>query len=125
MRKETAMVVNKFILRKAMAMSRTHTNGTSLFLHGNEIAKHDDEGNVLISFAGWPTATTSDRLNAVINLHPNVSKRLRGVKCKGGKIYLVFRGGDKVRMGDMEWVNISLSSKLAAFAPFKINEHDN
>ena len=45
--------------------ANTMVSGGSMYLHGNEIAKHDIDGNVLISLAGWNTHTTKERLNNI------------------------------------------------------------
>lgn len=42
----------------------TTTDGKALFLHGNKIAEKRNDG-VYISNAGWFTATTKERLNAI------------------------------------------------------------
>ena len=45
--------------------ANTMVSGGSMYLHGNEIAKHDIDNNVLISLAGWNTHTTKERLNHI------------------------------------------------------------
>ena len=45
--------------------ANTMVSGGSMFLHGNEIAKHDQNGDILISLAGWNTHTTKERLNNI------------------------------------------------------------
>ena len=40
-------------------------DGTSeMYLFNNKIAIYKPNGDVYLSFAGWPTRTTQDRLNA-------------------------------------------------------------
>jgi hypothetical protein len=42
-----------------------HTDGKSLFLHGNEIARHTEDGGIEATMAGWGSKTTRDRLNSL------------------------------------------------------------
>lgn len=49
-----------------------HTNGTAtMYLHGNAIAKYDGKA-LKVSWAGWATRTTCERLNAL----PGVTARI-------------------------------------------------
>lgn len=41
----------------------TMVNGGVLRLHGNRIADHNEDGQTIISLAGWNTHTTKERLN--------------------------------------------------------------
>lgn len=68
MRVITKNIVSAFLNRTNKASGNTTTNGTSLFLHGNEIARHTPQG-LQITNAGWFSNTTKERLNAL----PNVS----------------------------------------------------
>lgn len=47
------------------ADGNTTCTGTSVFLHGNEIARVMN-GRLEISLAGWPTVTTRERLNGIL-----------------------------------------------------------
>lgn len=68
MRKVTEIIRAAFMARTAKACGNSSTDGESLFLHGNKIARWN--GNTLeITDAGWPTRTTHERLNGL----PNVS----------------------------------------------------
>lgn len=44
----------------------TRTDGRYLYLHGHVIAEYEDTGRVRVTLAGHPTATTIDRINAVL-----------------------------------------------------------
>jgi len=68
MRVITKNIVGAFLQRIKKASGNTTSNGTSLFLHGNEIARHTPQG-LEITNAGWFSPTTKERLNAL----PNVS----------------------------------------------------
>lgn len=64
MRKITEKITTAFLNKTSKRSGNTTTNGSSLFLHGNEIARHTADG-LEITHAGWPTTTTKDRLNAL------------------------------------------------------------
>lgn len=65
MRKVTKIVTESFLARQPRTVGATRTDGNSLFLHGNEIAKFDDNGKLWITNAGWSSNTTKERLNAL------------------------------------------------------------
>lgn len=68
MNQVTRTVVSAFIEGKAKRQGNTHTDGQSLFLHGNKIAEHREDG-LYISNAGWFSKTTKERLNGIPNLY--------------------------------------------------------
>jgi hypothetical protein len=70
------------------------TYQTSIFLHGNEIA-NDKNGQLTITSSGWKTATTKERLNAIVGVH---------IQQKAGKWYL----NGKEWSGD--WVRVNQES---------------
>lgn len=78
MRKITSTVVEAFLNHRSIKIDNTHTDGTTLYLHGNPIAKHTPDG-LQITNAGWSTNTTKERLNAL----PGVL-----IKQKAGTWYL-------------------------------------
>lgn len=69
MRKVTQTITRAFLNREKATLSNTYTDGNTLYLHNNAIARHNSDGTLSISMAGWPTPTTRERLNAL----PNVS----------------------------------------------------
>ena len=69
MRKVTQTITRAFLNREKATLSNTYTDGHTLYLHNNAIARHNSDGTLSISMAGWPTPTTRERLNAL----PNVS----------------------------------------------------
>lgn len=92
----TEQVIEAFLRGQSKRISNTHTDGHSLYLHNNEIAKI--ENYVLsITNAGYPTATTKERLNGL----PGVN-----VRQKAGIWYL----NDKQWNGD--WIEIGHLSDL-------------
>lgn len=76
MRQETKKICTAFIQGKPARAARTHTDGRTLFLHNHpiaEFARINEDGtrndNILsVSFCGYPTVTTKDRLNGLFDL---------------------------------------------------------
>lgn len=64
MRKVTELTCSAFVDRVKYTNGNTHTDGTTLYLHGNAIAQWRDDG-LYITHAGWPTNTTKERLNGL------------------------------------------------------------
>lgn len=64
MRKITSDIVGAFLERRTRSSGNTHTDGQTLWLHGNRIAWHTPEG-IMITLCGWPSVTTRERLNAI------------------------------------------------------------
>ena len=71
MRKVTKDVSAAFIAGVKKSNGTTRTDGQSLFLHGNEIARKVN-GRLEISLAGWVTATTCERVNGVLSAAQSV-----------------------------------------------------
>ena len=68
-RADTSMVVQAFMGRTAhKTVANTHTDGTTLTLHGNTIAEWKADG-LYITDAGWPTVLTRDRLSHIPGIH--------------------------------------------------------
>lgn len=66
MRQVTQLAVSQWLMRKKFRRGNTHTDGNTLYLHCNAIAKIDDsDGLVYIRSAGWQTKTTKERLNGI------------------------------------------------------------
>ena len=64
MRKVTQEIREAWLQGKPKKVSNTHTDGNSVWLHGNKIIEVID-GTVYATLAGWPTRTTMDRLNGI------------------------------------------------------------
>ncbi len=73
MKQVTQIVIAAFNEGKAKKVGNTHTDGKSLFLHGNKIAEHRDDG-LYISNAGWFSKTTKERLNGLPDLYISQKK---------------------------------------------------
>jgi len=81
MRKVTQQIKEAFEQGKSLKVGNTRTNGTSVFLHGNEIVKRDPSGLVMATLAGWNTPTTRERVNGITGLgihQKNFSPMLNG-----------------------------------------------
>ena len=74
----TQDVVNSFLRKeKCRKVNNTVTDGESLFYHGNKIAWFNND-LLHISYCGWNTKTTRERLNMLPDVH---------VKCSKGTMY--------------------------------------
>jgi len=67
MRKVTQETVNAFLKGEKKTIGNTFTDGKSLYLHGNCIARKVD-GKIYISNAGWQSVTTKERLNGLLDM---------------------------------------------------------
>jgi len=65
-RKITRMVCAAFMAQMSLRHGNSNTDGKSLFLHGNKIAKWEN-GKVWVTTARWDTVTTRERLNGLVN----------------------------------------------------------
>lgn len=65
MKKITDKIVSAFINRKSSRLGNTWTDGTTLYLHGNIIARWDND-ILQIRTAGWESKTTKERLNGLL-----------------------------------------------------------
>ena len=68
MRKVTERIKKAFEQGVSLKVGNTRTDGTSVFLHGNEIIKRDASGLVMAALAGWNTPTTRERINGITGL---------------------------------------------------------
>ena len=64
MKQVSISVASAFMQGRAKKSGNTQTDGKSLWLHGNKIAEHREDG-LYITHCGWQTNTTKDRLNAI------------------------------------------------------------
>lgn len=81
MRKVTQLTCGAFEAGRACTLGNTHTDGTTLFLHGNAIARRTPQG-LEITMAGWETVTTRERLSGLTGV--SVSQR-KGEQYLNGK----------------------------------------
>jgi len=70
MRKVTREIVQAWARGDSLTVGNTSTNGEAIWLHGNPIAwKTGDADVIALTLAGWPTVTTRERLNGVLNFY--------------------------------------------------------
>ena len=68
MRKITSDIKQAFERGETLKIGNTRTDGTSVFLHGNEIIRRDINGLVFSTLAGWNTVTTRERINGITGI---------------------------------------------------------
>lgn len=73
MKQITRQVVSAFMQGGAKKVSNTQTDGKSLWLFGNKIAEHREDG-LYITNCGWMSKTTKERLNGIDGVTINQSK---------------------------------------------------
>jgi hypothetical protein len=70
MRKVTSEIVKAWARGDSLTVGNTSTDGNAIWLHGNAIAwKTGDADIIALTLAGWPTVTTRERLNGVLNFY--------------------------------------------------------
>ena len=100
MRQETQKIMSAFLKGEKASAQRTHTDGYSVWLHGNLIAERG-KSKLWFTLAGWPTVTTRDRINGLLELRGSDSRVFQ----KNGIQFLA--NGETVReLGDSEWVSV-------------------
>ncbi len=103
----TDAIAKAFIEGKKRRIANTSTDGKTIWLHNNAIARKSGDGSVEISLAGWPTVTTRERLNGLLNalgINKKISQRA-GSQMLDGKPW------------DGEWTNVGSTSAPEAPAP--------
>ena len=68
MRKVTSDIKQAFEQGTPLKVGNTRTDGTSVFLHGNEIIRRDISGVVFATLAGYNTRTTRERVNGITGM---------------------------------------------------------
>ena len=94
MRKETKKIAQAFLRGEKAHAARSSTNGDELFLHGHCIAWKGGNDDVQFSFRNWPTNTTRDRINGVLDMF---GYSFFGVSQRQGEQWLVYKA-EKVRI---------------------------
>ena len=69
MRKVSQKTARAFLDGVPATVGNTHTDGRTLYLHGNAIATRLESGLLAVTLAGWGPATTRERLNALPGIH--------------------------------------------------------
>lgn len=98
MRKITKAMLNAFMNGDNVNLSNTCVNDGNVYLHGNKIVSRviengEPQNKIAISFCGWTTPTTADRINAIVDECTNGRVK---VGIKGGEPELRYRDGKNV-----------------------------
>lgn len=104
MRKITKSMLDAFLAKKNTELSNTAVYNGSIYLHGNEIVKTIDDKTIAISFRGWITPTTANRLNAIVSA---VTDGDIGVGINRGLPELRYSNGDKQVIDSVDYTLIS------------------
>lgn len=72
-------------------------NAVIVTLHGNKIATLYDSGLLVVTWAGWPTSTTTTRLNTIIQAFIGGKAK---AQIKNGKPLLTLADGKQYVPGD-------------------------
>ena len=102
MRQETQKIMSAFLRGKKASAARTNTDGHNVWLHGNKIAQRSEGDFVDFSLAGWPTVTTRDRVNGLLELSGSGYRVFQ----KNGTQFLT-NGTDVREIGDSEWIGLN------------------
>lgn len=97
MRKVSREVISAFLAGKSKKVDNTYCNGTGLYLYGNQIASNVN-GAIRIFDGGFSSATTKERLNALLTLMNDSGKYemvADGIYQKNFQWFLQFNNGDK------------------------------
>jgi len=65
MRQVSKKISAAFMQRKSAKCGNTRTDGNTIWLHDNPIARWNDDDSFEVTLAGWPTVTTRERLNSL------------------------------------------------------------
>ena len=104
MRKITQQTVNALFSNGNMVNNNTVVSGGVVYLHGNMIARL--QGTKLqVSFCGWVTPTTRDRINAILSYATNGAI---GAGIKKGEPELRHANGDKEIIDSCDWYTIDM-----------------
>lgn len=99
----TKKTAQAFITNANLSQANTVVNNGSVFLHGNLIARKLTSTKIEISFCGWVTRTTADRINAIV-MAATGDKVSVGIK--QGKPELRHSNGYNQKIDDTDFVSI-------------------
>ena len=97
MRQVSKQVISAFLAGKSKKVGNTYTNGNCLYLHGNQIASNIN-GVIRIWDGCFPSATTKERLNALLQLVNSSGEYetvINGVYQKNYQWFFSYTNGDK------------------------------
>lgn len=97
MRKVSETVIAAFLAGKSKKVGNTYCNGSGLYLYGNQIASNINDA-IRIFDGGFQTATTKERLNALIQTMKRSDKYrtvVSSIYQKDFQWYMQLTNGDK------------------------------
>ena len=101
MRQETQKIMSAFLKGESASAQPTNTDGHNVWLHGNLIAERGTT-KTWFTLAGWPTVTTRDRVNGLLELSGSDYRVFQ----KNGTQFLT-NGKDVREIGDSEWIGLN------------------
>lgn len=103
MRKVTKQIAEAFKKGQSLTIKNTKTDGQSVWLHGNEIARKTDYG-IEVTLAGWPTVTTRERVDGILQIYKT---NMRIVQRNGEQraISLASDCQSGVAIHECDWIN--------------------
>lgn len=103
-RKITKEIATAWISRRPLKRGNTRTDGRSVWLHGNLIAWREAEPLTwCFTLAGWPTVTTRERLNGLLDA---IGAPMAGFCQRKGKQIFVGLNGDERQITHNEVIRI-------------------
>ena len=105
MRKITQQTINALFSNGSMSNNNTVVSNGRVYLHGNLIARIIDGDKLQVSFCGWVTPTTRDRINAIINYATNGAIR---VGIKKGEPEITHANGETETIDSCNWYTIDI-----------------
>ena len=106
MRKITQQTVKALFSNSNMVNNNTVVSSGRVYLHGNLIARIIEGNKLQVSFCGWVTPTTRERINAILSYATNGDI---GVSIKKGELELWHSNGDKEIIDSCNWYNVDMS----------------
>lgn len=105
MRKITQQTVNALFSNGNMVNNNTVVSGGCVYLHGNQIARIIDGNKLQVSFCGWVTPTTRDRISAILKYATNGAI---GAGIKKGEPEIRHFNGETETIDSCDWYTIDM-----------------
>ena len=106
MRKITQQTVKALFSDDNMTNNNTVVSNGRVYLHANLIARIIDGNKLQVSFCGWVTKTTRDRIDAILSYATNGAI---GVGIKKGKPEIRHANGDKEIIDSCDWYTVDMT----------------
>ena len=106
MRKITQQTVKALFSNGDMVNNNTVVNNGRVYLHGNLIARIIEGNKLQVSFCGWVTNTTRDRISAILSYATNGAI---DVGIKKGEAEIRHFNGDKEIINSCDWYTVDMT----------------